>query len=95
MAHTQVGSSQVQKLGRYSKEFIKVTFSSTSNTPATLDTKLNIPLYGKIHVPIDLTATNVQAAVIISTSPPNQVTLSNRAGALLNGQTVIVELTGY
>jgi hypothetical protein len=91
MAHT-VTDRQLQKIGRYSKELIKVTFTSTSNTPASLDTRLNVPLYGTMHTNFDQAGTAVTAAVIIAN---NAVTLSNRSGAFLNGQVVVIELMGY
>jgi len=91
MAYNLV-SRHLQKLGRYSKEFIKITFTDTASTAVPVDTRLSVPLYGVIHTMFDQANTPVTATIIIAA---NQVTVSNRVGATLNGHTITLELTGY
>ncbi len=97
MAHTILQSHTV-KVGRYSKEFIKLTFTASTTTPVVLDTRMNTVLYGVLHVNTDMADTDHHITVIPSNSgtTATQVLLAPRTGAVvLNGQTVVVELTGY
>ena len=86
-----VTKRRTAKVGRFTKEWHTITFTDGSTTPAALDTNINKPLYGVASIVVDFGAVNIPIPCVIVAA--SGVTI--RGSALANGNSAVIELTGY
>jgi len=94
MAFT-ITDRHIQKIGRYSKEFIKIVDDGASSATFELNTRLNVPLFGVTYLNTDQVGASMHCVAFVGTAAAgtqNKAYYSNRASLAAS---IVIELTGY